>query len=121
MISADLEYEALSGRHESTGSSDTLGSAGYVSKQDTRDRPTVGDAPEPDSTIIESGLKWTFLAVRMVHLVQGVICVASGWSTYRRPRLAAAVLGLVGAESGWLFARAIRHRKIDALQSESTP
>ncbi len=73
------------------------------------------NAPEPDPTIIENGLKWTFLAIRLVHLVQGAICVGSGWSTYRRPRVAAAVLGLVGAESGWLFVRVIRHRQIDAL------
>jgi signal transduction histidine kinase len=76
---------------------------------------SASEAPEPDPTIIESGLKWTFLAVRMVHLVQGVICVASGLSTYRRPRVAVAVLGLVGVESGWMFARIIHRRKVDAL------
>ena len=77
--------------------------------------PTGGGAAESDPTIIENGLKWTFLAIRMVHLVQGVICVASGWSTYRRPRVAAAVLGMVGAESTWLLVRVIRHRNVDAL------
>lgn len=83
--------------------------------QGTRSGLAEDDRRTPDMTVIESGLKWTFLAVRMVHLVQGVICVASGWSTYRRPRLAAAVLGLVGVESGWLFARIIRQRDADAL------
>ncbi len=74
-----------------------------------------GQVTEPDSTIVENALKWTFLSVRMVHLVQGVICVASGWSTYRRPRVAAATLGLVGVESGWLLVRVLRMRRVDAL------
>jgi signal transduction histidine kinase len=78
--------------------------------------PPIGSgAAEPESNIIENGLKWTFLAIRMVHLVQGMICVASGWSTYRRPRLAAAVLGMVGAESTWLLVRVIRRRNVDAV------
>jgi signal transduction histidine kinase len=77
--------------------------------------PTGGGAGQADPTIIENGLKWTFLAIRIVHLAQGVICVASGWSNYRRPRMAVAVLGLVGAESTWLLARVIRRRNVDTL------
>src|ERR1700729_2336487 len=100
---ADPEYRA-----EITRSVD--GKIQQVSVNSEEDiRPATGSgAPPPDSNIVENGLKWTFLAIRIVHLVQGVICVASGWSTYRRPRLAAAVLTVVGTESTWLLVRVIR-------------
>jgi signal transduction histidine kinase len=43
-----------------------------------------------------------FLAIRAVHLSQGMICVATGARAYRRPRLAAAVLTAAIVESGVL-------------------
>jgi signal transduction histidine kinase len=58
---------------------------------------------------------WAYLAVRAVHLVQGAICVISGWSSYRRPRLAALVLGATWAESAWLIGRCVTTREVDAL------
>jgi len=70
---------------------------------------------ESTAPLVESALLWAFLAIRAVHLVQGALCVASGWSTYRRPRLAAAVLGGVGAESMWLILRSANRRDVDQL------
>ncbi len=58
---------------------------------------------------------WTYLAIRAVHLVQGAICVISGWSSYRRPRLAALVLGATWAESAWLIGRSARTRTVDSF------
>jgi hypothetical protein len=66
-----------------------------------------------ESTVVESALMWACVAIRGVHLIQGAICVASGWSTYRRPRLAGAVLGVVGAESIWMIHRTITRRDFD--------
>ncbi|MCU1454600.1 MAG: liaS [Acidimicrobiales bacterium] len=67
--------------------------------------------------VIENGLLAAFLAIRVVHLVQGAVCVASGWSTYRRPRLAAAVLGVTAAESFWLVRRAAATHTLDPLSA----
>ena len=72
----------------------------------------VGDSTGP---VFERAMLWTYIAVRAVHLVQGAICVASGWSSYRRPRLAALVLCASWAESTWLIARSISRRDVDAL------
>jgi signal transduction histidine kinase len=67
------------------------------------------------ATVIENGLLNAYLAVRVVHLVQGLICVATGWRSYRRPGLAAAVLAGVTAESAWLLRRVARLRAVDPV------
>jgi hypothetical protein len=53
----------------------------------------------------ERGLVLTYLGIRAIHLAQGAFCVSSGWSSYRRPRLAAAALVVCGAEGVWLATR----------------
>ena len=60
----------------------------------------------------ERAVALSMLTVRFVHLVQGVICVASGWRRYRRPWLAAGLLGAATIESavvGSVAFRAGRH------------
>jgi signal transduction histidine kinase len=67
------------------------------------------------ATIIEKGLVNAYLATRLVHLVQGFICVATGWRNYARPRLAAAVLVSTTVESVWLVRRVVRLKTVDPL------
>jgi signal transduction histidine kinase len=55
------------------------------------------------------------LAVRAVHVAQGVICVLNGWSSYRRPRLAGLALALCAAESAWLTKRCWRADHLEPL------
>ena len=60
----------------------------------------------------ERAVALSMLTVRFVHLVQGVICVATGWRRYRRPWLAAGLLGVATIESavvGGVAFRAGRH------------
>jgi signal transduction histidine kinase len=47
----------------------------------------------------------TFITFRSMHLAQGVICLATGWKAYRRPRLALAILAALAGESAWLVRR----------------
>jgi signal transduction histidine kinase len=67
------------------------------------------------ATVIENGLLNAYLAIRVVHLVQGLICVTTGWRSYRRPGVAAAVLAGVTAESAWLLRRVARLRTVDPV------
>jgi signal transduction histidine kinase len=73
----------------------------------------VTPARESTATLIEKGLMNAYLAVRVVHLAQGLICVATGWRSYRRPRLAATVLVGTSIESAWLLRRVIRLKTVD--------
>src|SRR6476659_6472846 len=61
--------------------------------------------PDGEGSNVERGLMLTYLAIRAVHVGQAVICVASGWSRYRRPKLAAAAMVACGAESAWVAHR----------------
>jgi signal transduction histidine kinase len=70
---------------------------------------------ESTSTVIESALMTAYRAIRLVHLVQGFICVVTGWRSYRRPRLAAMVLGATTMESIWMLRRVGRSGVIDPL------
>lgn len=59
----------------------------------------------------------SMLTVRLVHLVQGAICVATGWRRYKRPWLAAGLLGVATVESaivGRAAFRAGRHGEAGA-------
>jgi signal transduction histidine kinase len=49
----------------------------------------------------------TYLAIRAVHVGQAVICVALGWSRYRRPKLAATAMVVCGVESAWVARRCL--------------
>lgn len=50
----------------------------------------------------------SMLTVRLVHLAQGAICVATGWRRYRRPWLAAGLLGAATIESAIVGGSAFR-------------
>jgi signal transduction histidine kinase len=54
----------------------------------------------------EQAIAVGLLTVRVVHLLQGVVCLATGWKAYRRPRLALVLLLASGAEATWLARRA---------------
>jgi signal transduction histidine kinase len=56
---------------------------------------------------VERGLVITYLGIRTIHLAQGAFCVASGWSSYRRPKLAAGTLAMCAAEAVWLARRSV--------------
>jgi signal transduction histidine kinase len=62
----------------------------------------------------DRGVLYCFLAVRAVHLAQGLICFVSAGRSYRSRRRAAAVLGVAAAESAWLALRGWREGEIDA-------
>lgn len=71
-------------------------------------RGDLGMEPEAgEETGLERGLLITYLAIRAVHVTQGLICVLSGWSTYRRPKLAAVTLVVCASETGWLIHRCV--------------
>jgi signal transduction histidine kinase len=55
----------------------------------------------------------SFLVVRAVALVQGLVCTTSGYRSYRRPRVARALLFASIAEYAWLARRIWRHRAYD--------
>src|SRR6476620_3822886 len=63
--------------------------------------------PEGEGSNVERGLMLTYLAIRAVHVGQAVICVALGWSRYRRPKLAAAAMMVCGVESAWVARRCL--------------
>ena len=60
------------------------------------------ERPGEESLRAERGLLITYLGIRTIHLAQGAFCVVSGWSSYRRPKLAAAAWTVCAAEGVWL-------------------
>jgi len=54
-----------------------------------------------------------FFTVRTMHIAQGVVCLATGWRSYRRPRLALATLFGSVVESVWLARRCWRRRAFE--------
>lgn len=68
---------------------------------------------------VERSLLTCFLTVRAVHVAQGVICLVSGWRSYRHPRLAAACLATAVAESLALGARGRRKGRHDAMAARA--
>jgi hypothetical protein len=72
---------------------------------------------ESTATVIESGLLNAYLAIRVVHIVQGFICVATGWRSYKRPRIAAIVLSGAVLESAWLMRRVRRMQTVDPVSA----
>ncbi len=71
------------------------------------------DQLDGDIEKVERGLVLTLLAVRGVHVSQGIICVVNGWSSYRRPKMAALALAMCCAESAWLVRRCWRAGTIE--------
>jgi hypothetical protein len=63
------------------------------------------ERPGEESLRAERGLTITYLGIRAIHLAQGTFCILTGWSRYRRPKLAAASLVVCGAEGIWLARR----------------
>ncbi len=61
-----------------------------------------------DRAATELAIARGLLGIRSLHLTQGVVCMATGWSAYRRPRLALALLAASGIESAWLARRILR-------------
>jgi signal transduction histidine kinase len=60
------------------------------------------ERPGEESLRAERGLTITYLGIRAIHLAQGTFCIVTGWSSYRRPKLAATVLVVCWAEAIWL-------------------
>jgi len=56
------------------------------------------------------------LTVRVVHLIQGVVCLTTGWKAYRRPRVALGLLVASGLEAAWLTRRAWSDRSFSNSQ-----
>lgn len=54
---------------------------------------------------IERAVMATFLAIRAVHVVQGITCVVTARSAYRRPRMAIALSAASLAELAWMARR----------------
>jgi signal transduction histidine kinase len=70
-----------------------------------------GINPSPDH-LHDSAVAWTerilpgvFLAVRAIHVTQGMVCWATGRQSYRRPRLMGLLTLSAAAEFGWLCQR----------------
>jgi signal transduction histidine kinase len=71
-------------------------------------RPTtkqLGQLGSDQRAASERAALVSFITVRSMHVLQGVICLATGWHAYRRPRLALATLVAFVAESTWLIRR----------------
>jgi signal transduction histidine kinase len=68
---------------------------------------------------VERMLATTFFAVRGVHVIQGLTCVASGRRAYRRPGLATATEAAAIVELGLLAWRSTRSDQYDALAARS--
>jgi signal transduction histidine kinase len=64
---------------------------------------------------IERTVTSTALAIRAVHVAQGVTCLATARSSYRRPKLAAGAAALSVLEFAWLSHRALTRRSADPL------
>ena len=56
----------------------------------------------------ERAVALSMLSIRLVHLLQGAICIATGWRRYRRPWLAAGILGAAAVESAVVGGRVLR-------------
>lgn len=57
----------------------------------------------------------TALGIRSVHVAQGITCLATARSAYRRPRLALGAVVVSGVELAWLVKRSGRVRARDPL------
>jgi len=62
---------------------------------------------------IERTLTSIALAIRAVHVTQGVICIATARSSYRRPKLATGAAAASVIEFLWLSQRALTRRSSD--------
>jgi len=62
---------------------------------------------------------WVYLAVRLIHVAQGALCIVSGRRSYRRPRLAVGVFAMCGATSAWIARRSLRSGFIDKWSSRA--
>jgi len=73
------------------------------------DRPSDSDqqAANERATLI------AFFMVRSMHLVQGGVCIVTGWRAYTRPRLALATLFASTLEYSWLARRCWRRQAYD--------
>jgi signal transduction histidine kinase len=68
---------------------------------------------------VERMLATTFFAVRGVHVIQGLTCVASGRRAYRRPGVAVATEAAAIVELGLLAWRSTRSDQYDALAARA--
>ena len=67
--------------------------------------------------LVERTLTSTALSLRAVHVAQGVTCLVTARSSYRRPRLATAAAIASVAEFVWLSQRAFSRKSDDAVAS----
>jgi hypothetical protein len=74
-----------------------------------------GEVPPRSETLarMDRALLYCFLAVRAVHVAQGVICVVSGRHGYRHRKRAALVLAGAALESAWIAQRGLRRGALD--------
>jgi signal transduction histidine kinase len=70
--------------------------------ENSEGRTTPFEAARPG---IERAVMATFLAIRAVHVAQGITCVLTVRSAYRRPRLAIAVSAASLVELAWMAKR----------------
>ncbi len=70
-------------------------------KDNTRTRASTTDQQSAN----ERATLIAFFTVRLMHLLQGSVCVATGWRAYTRPRLVLATLLASLLESVWLARR----------------
>jgi signal transduction histidine kinase len=76
-----------------------------VSDRQATDNGEVTPSGPDQRAATERAVLIGFLTVRSMHLVQGGLCLVTGWSAYRRPRLAAAALCAALVESAWIARR----------------
>ena len=63
---------------------------------------------------ITQAMVLTFVAIRVVHLSQGYLDLATGWAAYQHPALAVVAVAGCTAESAWIIGRSWRRGRLDA-------
>ncbi len=68
-----------------------------------------------ESARVEQAFLWTFLAIRSVHLLQGVLDVAAGYDSYSRPIVAGAVLSVCLLDCAFILVRCLPRHRLDPV------
>ncbi|MDQ6781935.1 MAG: ATP-binding protein, partial [Actinomycetota bacterium] len=64
---------------------------------------------------VEQSFLWAFLAIRSVHLAQGILDVAAGYHSYADPAVAAGVLAACLLDCLFILVRCLPRRRVDAF------
>ena len=75
--------------------------------------PASRDLADEAHQQAEDALLQALLSLRGMHLLQGIVSMATAWRAYRRPRLAAATLAFSAAESMWVARRCWNRHAVD--------